>query len=91
MGSLPTNKMVQSIAVDPLDPERVYAAGPAGLFRSHDGGLTWQTASDGLSGEPLAVTLDPASPQKVIVVTTDGSVWQSRDGAATWRMPEAQP
>ena len=77
--------MVRSIAVDPLTPQRVYAAGPAGLFQSKDGGLTWTKADDRLSGEPLAVTLDPAAPETVFVVTADGKVWKSNDGATTWQ------
>ena len=89
MGSLPTNTLVRSIAVDPLNPKRNYAAGPAGLFRSDDGGLTWEVADDGLAGELFAVTLNPASPQTVFVVLTDGSVWQSTDGATTWQAMEA--
>jgi photosystem II stability/assembly factor-like uncharacterized protein len=89
MGSLPVNTLVRSVAVDPLNPKRVYIAGPAGLFRSDDGGLTWKPASDGLKGEPMAVTLKPASPQTVIAVLTDGSVWQSLDGATTWKAVKA--
>ena len=89
MGSLPTNSMIRSVAVDPLHPKRVYAAGPAGLFRSDDGGLTWEMANDGLKGEPLAVTLNPALPQTVMAVLTDGSVWRSIDGATTWQVVEA--
>lgn len=90
MGSLSTNPVVRSIAVDPVTPQRVYAAGPAGLFRSNDGGLTWETAGAGLTGEPLAVTLDPATPQTVFVVLIDDSVWQSTDGGATWQPMGAQ-
>ena len=89
MGSLPTNTLIRSVAVDPLNPQRVYAAGPAGVFRSDDGGLTWEATGDGLAGEPVAVTLDPASPQNVIAVTADGLVWQSTDGATTWQAAEA--
>ena len=89
MGSLPTNTLVRSVAIDPLNPKRVYAAGPAGLFRSDDGGLVWEATGDGLADEPLAVSLDPASPRTVIVVLTDGSVWQSSDGATTWQPAEA--
>lgn len=85
MGSLPTNTLIRSVAVDPINPRRVYAAGPAGLFRSDDGGLTWSAAGDGLSGEPLAVTLDPGTPQTIFAVLTDGTVWQSYDGATTWK------
>lgn len=72
--------------MDPAHPKRVYAAGPAGLFRSDDGGLTWAAAGKGLAGETLAVALDPASPDKVFAVLTDGSVWQSSDGASTWQV-----
>ena len=89
MGSLPTNTLIRSVAVDPLNPKRVYAAGPAGLFHSDDGGLTWEATGSGLSGEPVAVTLDPASPQNVIAVTADGLVWRSTDGATTWQAAEA--
>ena len=84
MGSLPTNAQVRSIAVNPLAPQLVYVAGPAGLFRSEDSGLTWTAAGSGLAGEPLAVTLNPAAPLTVITVLLDGSVWKSTDGATSW-------
>lgn len=86
MGRLPTTPLIRSIAVDFLHPERVYAAGPAGLFRSDDAGLTWVEASAELDGEPLAVALDPFSPQTAFVVMTNASVWQSIDGAITWQL-----
>ena len=86
MGSLPINSAIRSIAVDPKTPQRVYAAGPGGLFRSDNGGLDWTQADKGLTGKPLAVTLIPATPQTVFVALTDNSVWQSTDGATTWQM-----
>lgn len=86
MGSLSTNNIrVRSVAVDSEIPQRVYAAGPAGLFRSDDGGLTWEIADAGLPGEPIAVTLNPTSPKTVFTVLNDGSVWKSDDGTTTWQ------
>lgn len=85
MGSLPTSPLVRSVAVDPDTPERVYAAGPAGLFRSFNAGVIWVESGAELIGEPLAVALDPLSPETIFAVTTDSSVWQSLDGASTWR------
>lgn len=82
--------MIRSVAVDTKTPQRVYAVGPAGLFRSDDGGLTWKKANTGLTGEPLAVTLNPAMPQTVFMVLVDGSVWQSTDGATTWKLTGAK-
>ena len=84
MGSLPTNAQVRSIAVNPLGPQLVYVAGPAGLFRSEDSGLTWTGAGSGLPGEPLAVTLNPAAPLTVITVLLDGSIFKSTDGGTSW-------
>jgi photosystem II stability/assembly factor-like uncharacterized protein len=77
--------MVRSVAVDSDTPQRVYAAGPAGLVRSDDGGLAWEVAGEGLPSEPLAVTLDSTVPQNIYTVLVDGSVWHSEDGATTWQ------
>ena len=85
MGSLPINTVVRSVAVDTITPERVYAAGPAGLFRSDDAGQTWIPTGEELPAEPLAITLDPIEPQVLFVLLIDNSVWRSTDGAATWQ------
>ena len=85
MGSLPSILTVRSLAVDPATPQRVYAAGPAGLFRSDDAGLTWVDSGAGLAVEPRAVALDLSDPQTIFVVTTDDQVWRSPDGASTWQ------
>jgi photosystem II stability/assembly factor-like uncharacterized protein len=85
MGSLPINTFIRSVVVDSITPERVYTAGPAGLFRSDDAGQTWILAGEGLPAEPLAVALDSAAPQTVFTVLTDNSVWRSTDGATTWQ------
>lgn len=85
MGSLPIDTLVRSIAVDTANPERVYAAGPAGLFRSDDAGQSWTPAGNNLPQELLAVTLDPAAPQTVFALLADNSVWRSTDGATTWQ------
>jgi photosystem II stability/assembly factor-like uncharacterized protein len=88
MGSLPTNTMVRSITVDTMTPERVYAAGPVGVFRSDDAGQSWAAVDEGLPQEPLAVTLNPAEPKTVFVVLGDNSVWRSTDGATSWQAVE---
>jgi len=88
MGSLPINTLVRSVAVDTVVPERVYAAGPAGLFRSDDAGQNWTPAGEGLPAEPLVVTLNLAEPQTLFVLLADNSVWRSTDGATTWQSAE---
>jgi len=81
--------VVQSLAVDPRDPRVVFAAGwtldPAaggGVYRSSDGGLTWQAA--GLAGHAVrAVALAPSAPDTMVAGALDG-VYRSRDAGRNW-------
>jgi len=81
--------VVQSLAVDPRDARVVYAAGwtldPAaggGVYRSGDGGRTWQSA--GLAGHAVrAIALAPSAPETVVAGALDG-VFRSRDSGVNW-------
>jgi photosystem II stability/assembly factor-like uncharacterized protein len=53
-GNLP-DIPVQSIAVDPLDPNWVYVGTDLGIYRSLDGGLSWLDFNQGM---PIAMVLD---------------------------------
>ena len=78
-------QQIPALAVDPRDPNRVYAAvlghpyGPneeRGIFRSTDGGTTWKRVlyKDANTGGD-DVVLDPANPNIVYA-----SLWESRLG-----------
>ena len=85
MGSLPVNKEVNAIVVDPHDPTLVYAAGSAGVFHSNDSGLTWQASSDGLGTAAIvALTLNPSQPDTLFAATAEGSFFRSDDRAKNW-------
>jgi photosystem II stability/assembly factor-like uncharacterized protein len=76
---------IPALAIDPRDPNRVFAAvlghpyGPneeRGLFRSTDGGQTWQKVitkdeNTGASG----VEIDPSNPDTIYA-----SMWEAREG-----------
>jgi len=85
MGSLPIDPMVRSVIVDPVDPKRVYAAGAAGLFLSDDAGLTWRPASGEWSSDPVGLSLDPTSPNRLFVILSDGSLWGSENAGSNWK------
>lgn len=86
MGSLPTETTVRAMLIDPRNPTRVYAAGPAGVFRSDDAGQTWQRADQGLNGVTIvALALNPKQPDVLFAATAQGSLFRSDDGAASWR------
>lgn len=86
MGSLPVQPQVNSIVVDPRNPKIVFAAGPAGVFRSEDAGLEWQPRGQGLGNASIvALALNPNQPDTLFAVTVDGALFRSNDAAQSWQ------
>ncbi len=102
-------QQIPAIAIDPRDPNRVYAAvlghpyGPneeRGVFRSTDGGATWQKVlyKDENTGA-RDVVLDPSNPLKMYAVLwaarqfpwesnangPGSGIYVSNDGGNNWR------
>ncbi|HSP34922.1 MAG TPA: hypothetical protein VLU46_11450 [Thermoanaerobaculia bacterium] len=80
-----------TIAVDPADPERVYAAG-VDLFRSDDGGTSWGLASYWWGDSPSHVHADQHNivfdPQydgganQTLYLTNDGGIYRTDNARA---------
>ena len=79
-------QQIQAIAVDPRDPKRLYVAvvghpfganAERGLYRSTDGGATFERVLGDGGGDTgaVAVTLDPNHPDTVYA-----ALWASRNG-----------
>lgn len=86
MGRLPATTEAHNVLIDPKQPQRVYAAGDTGLYRSDDAGETWQMAAQGLpAGGVVALALDPRQPQRLYAATPAGALYLSEDGATSWR------
>jgi photosystem II stability/assembly factor-like uncharacterized protein len=83
-------KVVMAVALDPRNPEIIYAgafaggqARQSGLFRSGDGGLSWHPA--GLAGQNvISVAVDPRD-SGLVYAGTDRGAFVTTDGARTWR------
>ena len=83
------------VVTHPTDPSRLWASAyPGGVFRSTDGGRTWQESNFGLPSfevaDPLlqgyySLALDPAHPRILYLAIFEHGVFRSTDGAATWR------
>jgi hypothetical protein len=78
------NERPTCLAADPLVQGRAWCGtSRAGVFRSDDGGRTWQAV--GLSGPLImAITASPAQRDVVWVGTEPSEVWRSRDAGTTW-------
>ena len=70
-----------ALAIDPLDPDVLYAGG-LGVVKSVDGGVTWQSA--GLRRSPVfGLAIDPEEAG-VVYAATETGLFKSRDAGASW-------
>ncbi len=86
----PRTGYVSDLLVDPTDPSRIWVTysnlSGGHVFRSDDGGTSWNDVSAGLPVIPVnCVELDPAMPD-TIFVAADVGVYRSDDAGSTWRV-----
>lgn len=77
---------LECVAVHPDAPERVFVGTfDAGLWRSEDGGGTWnRVGEDTLRESVMSATADPHDPEQVWVGTEPSRVYRTDDGGETW-------
>jgi len=90
---------VSRIAISPADANVVYVAtgsfGPRNLLKTVNGGATWSDATgSGTTGLPDApindLEIDPSEPDTIYAGTEVG-VFASRNGGASWDLPQDGP
>jgi photosystem II stability/assembly factor-like uncharacterized protein len=80
------------IAVDPLDPRRIYVGTfDDGLYASRDGGESWNTASSGLEDRRVLALAVSRSHQSsgvaaVYAGTEPSNLYRSEDGGGSWQL-----
>ncbi len=82
---------IDALAVDPWNPQTVYAAvrefGLAGphIFKSADGAGTWSDASsDLISHGAVRMVIDPRTPTTLYASTYLSGIFRSTDGGGNW-------
>ena len=100
------NLEISSFAVDPFDSNTLYAgagalaeASTAGIYVSHDAGLTWShlpaTAARGVTFRRMrtadAIACDPSARGVIISGSRGSGVWRSTDSGASWTQVLAAP
>jgi photosystem II stability/assembly factor-like uncharacterized protein len=76
----PYGGQVNSIALHPAKPDLLFATTPNGLFRSTDGGETWERK---MGGNVTAVVPDASDPT-IVYIAADDQLHKSFDGGESW-------
>jgi hypothetical protein len=78
------SRWTSAVAIDPINRNRVFVAGDAGLHTSTNGGDIWHTIA-GLPAAPISdVVLDPDEPDRLYVGVHLDGLWRSLDGGSRW-------
>jgi uncharacterized repeat protein (TIGR01451 family) len=72
--------------VDPSNSANLYAGTFAGLFKSTNGGATWNPSGFGLTTLNIQqLRIDPNTPTTIYAATAGAGVFKSMDAGATWQ------
>src|SRR5215813_1875121 len=82
----PFGGIVLSIAIDPNDPNTIYADTlGAGIFKSINGGENWSEINAGLTDRNVrALVSDPKDSNTVYAGTDRGGAFKSTNGGESW-------
>jgi len=76
---------VRSISFDPRDPQAMYVGvEEGGVFRTRDGGESFEVLNDGIYTDVHTVAVDPAESSR-LYATTGAGFYLSENGGVKWR------
>jgi len=80
----PPADSIARILVSPSAPGALLAAGAIGIWRSGDGGESWESSNRGLRAQgAYSVAVAPTEPSTVVAIV-GGSIFRSTDLGASW-------
>jgi len=100
------NREVSSFAIDPFEPNRLYAgvgalasSGKAGIYVSEDAGLTWQHLPSTFTNQITfrkyrtvkTIAPDPAEQGVILSGSRKGGIWRTTDAGVIWTQVYAPP
>lgn len=73
------------IALHPTNPNIIYVATNDYIYKTRDGGETWENLSKGMShSRVISLAIDPTYPATVYAGTKGDAVYKSYDGGQRW-------
>jgi photosystem II stability/assembly factor-like uncharacterized protein len=76
---------VTAILVDPYEPDTVYAATLAGMYKTMDGAKSWKRIGESLADQMIVGMVLDRTHRGVLYTTGRAGVHRSDDGGATWK------
>ena len=79
-------KSIRAMALAPSDHRIIVAGALDGVFRSKDGGETWERMSPATNGEIKnieSIAIDPRDPS-IVFAGTWHLAWKTNDGGLSW-------
>jgi len=85
-------RYISCIAISPFNPSVIYVGAEGGLFRSTDGGETWQSIGNGLDTNIIhKIAFDSAYPEVMYLITITGHLYKSVNGGLDWTLLKETP
>ena len=76
---------IVSIALNPANPNILYVATNESVYKTRDGGTSWERVSTELSSRRvLTLAIDPRHPATIYAGTMGDAVYKSPDGGQRW-------
>lgn len=71
-------------ALDPTDPDTMYATSIGGVFKTTNGGETWKFIGQGVFQHLRQIAVDPTDPDRLYLGGDSFYLYASDDGGETW-------
>ncbi len=82
-----SHHLMTQLAVHPADSNIVYVSGDALVTKTTDGGISWQSASNGLPSTlgVYSIVINPSDPD-VLLCSNDNGIYRTSDGGDNWAL-----
>lgn len=82
----PDGGQVYDLAADPVTPDTFYATTRGGVYKSVNGGLTWQIINNGITANFVNRIAHHNSMAGIVYVASNSSVFKTIDGGLNWNV-----